>query len=381
MARAALRLLGFLLGAALLRAAGPTPIANVRIGRVEYVRATDVAARLGLKVRYEGAKRLLLSDGAHHLEVPAPGATDLKEISLDGLKIFLGDPTVVRAGQLYFSRIDFEHRLLPLLRPAASPPPPSVHVIAIDPGHGGSDNGTQNPRLHLMEKTFTLDVGLRLRKLLEAQGYQVVMTRTNDSRFANDPKVDLPLRAEFANTKHADLFLSIHFNAGGTASDVSSHGTEVYTFPPEHQRATASWGSGVDDGELGLASVVRFNAWSVLFAHAMHEELHRRLGTEDRGERLRHLGVLRPLNCPGILVESAFLTNDAEGRRVATPAFRQEMAEAMLAGIHAYVAAIDSLRPGAAHGMAPAAAHLLPAVPAAPESAPPKGFQPPRRPS
>jgi len=249
MPRAALRLLGFVMLAAALRAGTP-PLASVRIGKVDYVRATDVAARLGLSLRWQGLSRLELLDARDRIDVPAPGSSNFREISVNGLKVWLGEPAVARSGQIYFSRIDFEHRLIPLLRPGADGSiPPHPRVIALDPGHGGSDHGTNNTRLGYMEKTYTLEVGLRLRKLLEAQGYQVVMTRTTDSRFANDPKVDLPMRAAFANAHHADLFLSIHFNAGASASDASSHGTEIFTFAPEHQRSTAHWAERTDDSE------------------------------------------------------------------------------------------------------------------------------------
>ncbi len=377
MPRDALRLLGVLLLSACACGAAPPPMATVKIGGTAYVRATDVAGRLGLRLRWQAYDRLVLADARDTIEAPAPGAVDSKEISINGLKVWLGDPVVGRSGQVYFSRIDYERRLIPLLRPdLAGPPPGRPHVIALDPGHGGSDAGTENHRLGLMEKTFTLDVALRLQKLLTQAGYQVVMTRTADLRSRD--KLELIQRAEIANLAHADLFLSIHFNAGATASDSTSHGTEVYTFPPEHQRSTASWGEKEDDSEPnrkfpGRYPANRFDGWSAVFARTMQQELHGRLGTEDRGERLRHLGVLRALNCPGILVESAFLTNDPEARRVAAPAFRQQIAEAMLAGIRAYAAELDSLRPP---------------VPAAPALSPPpaqgvaaqKPLLPPQRP-
>ena len=271
-------------------------------------------------------------------------------VGIDGLRVYLGEPTMARGGELYVSKIDYERRLIPLLRPGwGESVPAAPHLIVLDPGHGGPDHGTENPRLRLMEKTFTLDVALRLKKLLEQQGYRVIMTRSTDTKLALEQEADLRLRGEVAVAAHADLFLSIHFNAGPPL-DTRTHGTEVYTFPPEYQRSTDSWSSHEDDSEpnqrfAAPAPANRNDHWNVVFAHAMHRELLRYLHTDDRGEKLRHLGVLRPQNCPGILVESAFLSNDAEAMRVATPAFRQQIAEAMLAGIRAYSAELDSLRP------------------------------------
>ena len=312
MPRALLRLICVLWAVAGARAA--TPMATLRIGRIDYLRAADVAGRLNLRMRWLSSRQLELADSAHRLELPVDG----RDASLDGLRLFLGEPALTRSGQLYLSRIDYERRLRPLLRPEQEGSPPGhPRIIALDPGHGGSDHGTENPRLHLMEKTFTLDVAFRLKKLLEAQGDLVVMTRTNDSRFANDQRVDLPLRGEFANQRHADLFVSIHFNSA--APDTRTRGTEVFSFAPRYQRSSDSWQRREDDSEPNprypdLSPANRNDAWSVLLAHAMHGELIHSLHTEDRGEKIAHWAVLRPLDCPGILVESAFFVERRGGR-------------------------------------------------------------------
>jgi N-acetylmuramoyl-L-alanine amidase len=295
-------------------------------------------------------KIVTLSDAAHQVRFEVGS----REILFDGLRMFLGEPTVgggtEAPGHVIFGResllisaIDVDHRLLPLLRPQfAGPLPRQPKVIAIDPGHGGSDHGTENHRLGLMEKTFTLDVGLRLRRLLEREGYRVVMTRTDDSRLAPGQVEDLQRRAEVANLAGADLFLSIHFNS--VAPDTRTRGTEVYIFPPVHQRSSASWQEHRDDSEPGPSPANRNDCWNTVFAHALHRELLLALHTDDRGEKLRHLGVLRGLNCPGALAECAFLSNDAEAMRVDTPAFRQRVAEGLDAGIRAYSSEIGLLR-------------------------------------
>jgi N-acetylmuramoyl-L-alanine amidase len=88
-----------------------------------------------------------------------------------------------------------------------------------------------------MEKTYTLDVAQRLKQLLEAKGYKVVMTRESD--------VDRPekqIRSEIANQASADLFVSIHFNS--LYPNTKTTGVEVLTFPPRPQRSTDSWSPG-----------------------------------------------------------------------------------------------------------------------------------------
>jgi N-acetylmuramoyl-L-alanine amidase len=356
-----LALLGLLLGAAAAPAnaqfsaptrpgaapagdlSGPPP-GIVRISGVGYVALDGIAGSLGMRADADGdGRRHTLSDAGHQVRLEAAS----REVFIDGLRLFLGDPTVERGGDLLVSRIDYEHRLLPLLRPRlAGPPPRTPRTIAIDPGHGGSDHGTENRRLGLMEKTFTLDVGLRLRKLLEQQGYRIVMTRTDDTRLAPDQVTDLQRRAEVANLAGADLFLSIHFNS--VAPDARTTGSEVYIFPPEFQRSSPSWQNREDDSEREASAVNRNDRWNTVFAHALHRELLRVLRTEDRGEKLKHLGVLRGLQCPGALAECAFLSNDAEALRIASPGFRQQVAEALDAGILAYGAEMEALRRGEA---------------------------------
>ena len=65
----------------------------------------------------------------------------------------------------------------------------------------------------------------------------------------------------------------------------------------------------------------------------------------DRGEKFEHLGALRGLKCPGVLVEPAFLSSDVEGARLATPAYRDAIAAAIVAGIQDYAEILRRLRP------------------------------------
>jgi N-acetylmuramoyl-L-alanine amidase len=390
MSRAALRLLGFLLCCAGLQAGEVRrPVPTLEINGRPYVRIMDVAVRLKLSLRWvEPGRKVGLTDATHRLELWAGGRFGGLEMTIDGLNIFLGDPVLARGGDLFVSRIDLEHRLVPLLHGLWNGPPPRHPlVVAIDPGHGGWDPGKENAQLHLQEKTLALDAALRLKSLLEKAGYQVVMTRTADRAVAAKKEQDLPLRAEMAVLAHADLFISIHFNSApaplrsNLPPDTRPRGTEVYTFAPAHQSSTEASLGHNDDQQPNKehpdpAPANQFDAWNVIFAHAVHRQLLAHLHTDDRGEKLMHLAVLRGLACPGILVESAFLSNDGEARRAATPAFRQEMAEAMLAGINAYAAEIDSLRPPA-----PAPLPAPPAPGSAPAALPPKTLSPPQRPS
>lgn len=292
----------------------------------------EAAAALGLKFDWKVAGReAVLTNHLHRLEIE----TGSREIAADGLRVFLGEPTSVEAGRLSFSRIDYESCLVPLFKPAAIKGwVPRPKVIVLDPGHGGADNGTQNEKLGLKEKTFTLDVALRLKRLLEIRGYKVVLTRDSDER------VDLVERSLIANRAGADLFLSIHFNS--LPNDTRTSGAEVFTFPPQHQRSTNSWGVAHDDTEDDAAPVNRYDAWSMVLANALHRQVIEDLKVFDRGKKLMHLGVLRGLKCPGALVESGFLSNPDEARKIATPGYRQRIAAALASGIVDYARVLDS---------------------------------------
>ena len=322
--------------------AQPPPRVSSRHIPGEWVSVVEMAATLGLKGTWiEPDKRFLLANGDRRIELEVKS----REVSVDRLRVFLGEPVVVRGGRLCVSRPDFESYLKPLLKPElVGSPLPRPRVIALDPGHGGADNGMQNTKLGLKEKVLALDVALRLKKLLEAGGYKVVLTRTDDRVFSTEKKIDLPMRAQVANRAHADLFVSIHFNS--LYPDTKTSGTEVYVFTRAGQRSDRAIGAREgDDTETGAAPVNRFDPWSALLAHSLHRDVIAGLKTFDRGQKTMHAAVLRGLDCPGALVESVFLSNDAEAKRAATPEFRQQIAAALAAGIDDYAKQLDSLRP------------------------------------
>jgi len=348
-----------LLASAFFAAPCAAELAASRIAGVEYVRLDEGAQRLGLRlVPADAPQAVMLKDGAR----PVARLLDhSREIDLEGLRVFLGDPVVLKGGAFYVSQTDYQARLVPRLRPELCGPPPSEpRMVVIDPGHGGTDQGATNKALGSMEKTYTLDVSLRLRRLLEAAGYQVVLTR--------DADYDLPklLRSEMANRANADLFVSVHFNS--LYPNTKTTGVEVLCFPPRSQRSADSWSPGSrDNAEARDAPVNGFDAWSSVLAGALHRRVLDALRDGDRGEKLEHLAVLRDLRCPGVLVEPAFISSDAEAAKLGTAAFRDSIAAAVFAGIQDYAAVVRALHPhpaGASPGAAPVRAQ--PTRPAGP---------------
>jgi N-acetylmuramoyl-L-alanine amidase len=315
-----------------------------RFRGLDYVAVRDLAKRYGLKAAWtKAAAEMTLSDARG---VRFTFRRDERDFYLDGARVFLGDLTYLSGDDLWVPKLDVIKTIAPIFAPADHaaflPAPPQT--IVLDPGHGGTDPGNQNLRRKLDEKDMTLDVAARLKKLLETRGYRVVMTRTTDKRFSNSPAVDLPLRAEVANKEHAGLFISIHFNAVDRDPERVT-GVETYVLTPQSQASTQP-----EQDKSMIRQQYPGNQQDMvnaLLGYTLHRQLVTDLKSSDRGYKRARWAVLRTLSCPGVLVESAYLSNDAEARRVATAEFRQQIAEAIAEGVSNYAAALAALRPAA----------------------------------
>jgi N-acetylmuramoyl-L-alanine amidase len=318
-----------LLGA--LAFASASHAAPVRIDGVEYDTVASFAAGLGLKSKWtEPQKALLLQSEWTRLELN----NDSREVRLNGIRLLLGDGTVMHRGELMLSSTDERAFLGPILSARkVTGLVPGVRTVVIDAGHGGKDSGTSNKKLGLHEKGFALEVARLLKRELEAAGFSVIMTRDDDTF------IPLPDRPAIANKRRADLFVSVHFNA---IDNASISGTETYVLTPRGQRSTGAEGRSASDNELlpGHAN----DAWSSILGYRVHRRLITDMGSFDRGlKRARYL-VLRELDCPGILVESGYLTNDSEARRIASPEWRARLAKSIATGIIEYREALQQAR-------------------------------------
>jgi len=310
-----------------------TAASGVRIDGVEYVPVAELQRRCGLSAVWaQKDQHLLLKSARWQIEL----GVDSREAQINGHRLLLGAPCRFSHRVFYISRIDVEKIVGPILLPGFQQSSlPDLRIITIDPGHGGVDNGTTNKRLGLLEKSMAFDVATRLAKLLRAEGYKIVMTRETDT------KIELPIRAATANAAGADLFLSIHFNS--LEADTKTNGTEIFTFAPAEFRSTDSWSRKTDDSEKDPSPVNKYDHWNSVLGYAMQHEMLDSLKTFDRGKKIAHWGVLKPLNCPGVLIESGFLSNPEEARKISTAEYRQQIAEAIARGVRSYAATLESL--------------------------------------
>lgn len=237
----------------------------------------------------------------------------------DGLEVRLGFPPQLIGDQIFLHILDIKKVLEPLVQGLAVLTPAN-RLVVIDPGHGGVNAGTRSVVDARNEKEFTLDWALRLAPLLEQRGWRVLLTRTNDA------DLSLPDRVAIADAAQADLFLSLHFNSAGDGRDQS--GLESYCLTPTGMPSSLVR-NGEDDVRLTFPNNAH-DAENLRYAVRLHRALLPVTGNNDRGVRhARFLGVLRGQNRPAVLIEGGYLSNPAEARRIADPAHRQKLAEAV----------------------------------------------------
>lgn len=181
-------------------------------------------------------------------------------------------------------------------------------LIVIDAGHGGDDLGTKSPtRPKYHEKSLNLTTAFILNDFLQRMGYQTIMTRTKDEF------VELKARAEFANDKDADLFVSVHYNS---APAKEAEGIEVFYFKGDNKTRSAE--------SRKLASSVLSKVTQLTKA-------------KSRGVKHGNFAVIRETNMPAILVEGGFLTNEEELEKIKDPAYVKMVAWGIAKGIQAYI--------------------------------------------
>lgn len=216
----------------------------------------------------------------------------------------------------------------------------TVQRVFIDAGHGGKDPGTSHNKI--VEKHITLDVATTLGRLLQTNGLEVVYSRTTDKTVA------LSERTRMANVAHADLFVSIHINANDNAA-ASGFETYFLDLASNSQAArVAMLENATSDKRLGdmqsmLAEVMlhaRANESRNLATDVQRVSLFRLKKHEYRvrnnGVKSAPFHVLLGARMPAVLVELGYCSNAAEASSLASPKYRQALAEGLAEGILAY---------------------------------------------
>jgi len=230
------------------------------------------------------------------------------------------------------------------------PPPPSpgragigsIRRIVVDAGHGGQDPGAIGPG-RVREKDVTLAIATRLARQLRGDGFEVVLTRDRDRTLA------LEERTALANTAGADLFVSVHANAHPRRNRV---GIETYFLNVADDRYAARLAARENGVDLGGADEQANRILTDLDAKASASSSHRLAslvqrevtgGVRARVGDVRDLGVKSALfyvllgaRMPAVLVETGFISNREEERRLASPHYQDEVAAGISRAVAAY---------------------------------------------
>jgi N-acetylmuramoyl-L-alanine amidase len=226
--------------------------------------------------------------------------------------------------------------------------PLSVRTIVLDAGHGGTQAGAMSDS-GVSEKEITLDIALRLRRLLEDAQFEVLMTRETDTTLS------LERRVGFANVSRADLFVSIHVN---WIPYRQIRPLETYFAGPTDDPAALRLAS-VENRDAGYSLAAYRRLLEKVYIDARRDEsralarslnaaLYRSLSEanpelENRGVKTAPFAVLVGTEMPAVLVEVSCLSNEADVRLLTMADYRDRIALALLRGIRTYATGLDGV--------------------------------------
>lgn len=188
-------------------------------------------------------------------------------------------------------------------------------VVVVDAGHGGYDPGKVGIS-GVLEKDINLAIACKVRRILEKEGIQVVMTRKEDVDLcaetgASKKSADMRKRVEIMNASGAAVAVSIHQNS---FTDASSHGSQVFYYEASKEGET-------------LAKTIQESIKGVIT-----EENHR------QAKANREYYILKKVSCPVVIVECGFLSNRREEMLLTEEDYQEKMAQGIVKGILQYVA-------------------------------------------
>lgn len=219
-----------------------------------------------------------------------------------------------------------------------------VRKIVIDPGHGGSDPGAPGYYKDQWEKDIVLKISHKLAQVLkERLNCTVLLTRSDDR------KLTLEERTAIANTKRADLFISLHCNA---AKNKNLRGIETYflNLATDSQaiavaaRENATSEKNISDLDYILSDLMKHAKIeeSTRLANIVHKSFVTAMKSKysdinDLGVKQAPFYVLLGARMPSILIETSFISNPVEGKRLMDDSYQKAIALAIADGITKYI--------------------------------------------
>ncbi len=210
-----------------------------------------------------------------------------------------------------------------------------VRRIIIDPGHGGKDYGASGFDRRYYEKQATLEIAKKVVALLQKDpDLDVFLTRTGDYY------ISLNYRTEYANSRNADLFVSIHCNSNPRSK---ATGTETYKYGARASNQRAAYQASRENGKGDYLDFIKsdmlhnkFGENSGTLAEFVDKNIRKNLGQQIRRIQTAPFYVLCHVNMPSILVETAFISNPKEEQKLRNGEWQDKIARSIADGILAY---------------------------------------------
>lgn len=219
-----------------------------------------------------------------------------------------------------------------------------VQRIVIDAGHGGHDGGAPGYVKGVREKDVVLSIARRLSKKIRKElGCEVIMTRNSD-RF-----LTLEERTAIANTKNADLFISIHCNA---SKNKRAYGIETYYLNLATDddailvaaRENATSRKTISDLQNILNDLMqnsKINESSRLATYvqkSLHSHMKKNYKyVSNKGVKRAPFYVLLGAQMPAVLVETSFISNERECKRLMSADYQEDLCNAIIKGVRGYI--------------------------------------------
>jgi N-acetylmuramoyl-L-alanine amidase len=245
--------------------------------------------------------------------------------TLNNVKFICTFPISGDGTQIGISQLDLNKLIDPVLRPNYITNAGAFKTVILDAGHGGHDAGAMNA--YGCEKEYNLAVANSLKKKLLAQGYKVILTRSNDIYLTLQERVNI---ANLVNENA--IFVSIHFNSGGS----QAHGIETFTLSPQ---GVAHYDAGIKASDFQQRTGNTHDSANVALATAIHSSVILSVNqktTFDRGIKRARFSVLSGVKHPAVLLEGGFLSNPDESRLINNPAYIEAVSRGLNTAIAKY---------------------------------------------
>ncbi len=321
------------------------PILNGLVQRVRASKFDEQRTRVVLDLYHETEYKLAFLENPYRVVIDLMGAP--KQLAGAGQPVISTQP-----GRADGSIADILHQVSnrqPVLHVPQQSKGEGIKLIVVDAGHGGRDPGAVGPN-KVLEKDVVLSLAKDLAKALRQQlGVKVMMTRTDD-RF-----IELRERTAYANRVGADLFISLHANAS-LSSKVYGLETYFLNLSKNNQAAEVAArenGTSLEDVSnleailFDLMANAKINESSRLAAEVQQAMV---AGLRPHYSRIKDLGVrqgpfhvLLGATMPSVLVETAFISNRREEKRLSSQTYRKRVAAAIVNGVKNYTATVEKV--------------------------------------